>query len=111
MTSWARPRLAIRHSVPSNERDDRHVAEPQPRDIAGRAGYARRREQRCDTPGVVRLAIGKVRKSLGANQVDKLLTYTALEQENAWEQLDISILQIVKEGAGGRASESFVRTR
>ena len=57
------------------------------------------------TPGVVRLAINKVRKALGTNQVGKLIAYMALEQENAWEQLGISISQIIKEGAGGRASD------
>ncbi|HEV2340304.1 MAG TPA: hypothetical protein VGS15_00730 [Candidatus Acidoferrales bacterium] len=57
------------------------------------------------TPGVVRLAINKVRKALGTNQVGKLIAYTALEQENAWEQLGISVSQIIKEGAGGRASD------
>jgi hypothetical protein len=57
------------------------------------------------TPGVVRLAINRVRKALGTNQVGKLVAYTALEQENAWEQLGISISQIIKEGAGGRASD------
>lgn len=57
------------------------------------------------TPGVVRLAINKVRKALGTNQVGKLIAYTSLEQENAWEQLGISISQIIKEGAGGRASD------
>jgi hypothetical protein len=34
------------------------------------------------TPGAVRLAINKVRKSLGSNQVSKLIAYTALEQEH-----------------------------
>jgi hypothetical protein len=57
------------------------------------------------TPGVVRLAINKVRKALGTNQIGKLIAYTSLEQENAWEQLGISISQIIKEGAGGRASD------
>lgn len=57
------------------------------------------------TPSVVRLAINKVRKALGTNQVEKLIAYTSLEQENAWEQLGISISQIIKEGAGGRASD------
>jgi hypothetical protein len=57
------------------------------------------------TPSVVRLAINKVRKALGTNQVGKLIAYTSLEQENAWEQLGISISQIIKEGAGGRASD------
>ena len=57
------------------------------------------------TPSVVRLAINKVRKALGTNQVGKLIAYTSLEQENAWEQLGISISQIIKEGAGGRARD------
>jgi hypothetical protein len=57
------------------------------------------------TPSVVRMAINKVRKALGTNQVGKLIAYTSLEQENAWEQLGISISQIIKEGAGGRASD------
>ena len=57
------------------------------------------------TPGVIRLAINKVRKALGTNQIGKLIAYMALEQENAWEQLGISISQIIKEGAGGRASD------
>ena len=57
------------------------------------------------TPSVVRLAINKVRKALGTNQIGKLIAYTSLEQENAWEQLGISISQIIKEGAGGRASD------
>ncbi len=57
------------------------------------------------TPGVVRLAINKVRKSLGTSQVGKLIAYTSLEQEHAWEQLGVTISQIIKEGAGGRASD------
>ena len=57
------------------------------------------------TPGAVRLAINKVRKALGSNQVSKLIAYTALEQEHQWEQLGVTISQIIKEGAGGRASD------
>jgi hypothetical protein len=57
------------------------------------------------TPGAVRLAINKVRKSLGSNQASKLIAYTALEQEHQWEQLGVTISQIIKEGAGGRASD------
>ena len=53
----------------------------------------------------MRLAINKVRKSLGSNQVAKLIAYTALEQEHQWEQLGVTISQIIKEGAGGRASD------
>jgi len=55
------------------------------------------------TPGAVRLAINKVRKSLGTNQLSKLIAYTSLEQEHQWEQLGVTISQIIKEGAGGRA--------
>jgi hypothetical protein len=57
------------------------------------------------TPGAVRLAINKVRKALGSNQVSKLIAYTSLEQEHQWEQLGVTISQIIKEGAGGRASD------
>jgi hypothetical protein len=57
------------------------------------------------TPGAVRLAINRVRKALGSNQVSKLIAYTALEQEHQWEQLGVTISQIIKEGAGGRASD------
>jgi hypothetical protein len=57
------------------------------------------------TPGHVRLAINKVRKSLGINQLGKLIAYTSVEQEHAWENLGITISQIVKEGAGGRAKD------
>jgi hypothetical protein len=57
------------------------------------------------TPGAVRLAINKVRKALGSNQVSKLVAYTSLEQEHQWEQLGVTISQIIKEGAGGRASD------
>lgn len=57
------------------------------------------------TPGTVRLAINKVRKALGTNQLSKLIAYTSLEQEHQWEQLGVTISQIIKEGAGGRASD------
>jgi hypothetical protein len=56
-------------------------------------------------PGHVRLAINKVRKALGINQLGKLIAYTSVEQEHAWENLGITISQVVKEGAGGRASD------
>jgi hypothetical protein len=55
-------------------------------------------------PANVRLAINKVRKALGTNQVGKLIAYTALEQEQAWEQLGISISQIIKEGGSSGAN-------
>jgi hypothetical protein len=56
-------------------------------------------------PGYVRLAINKVRKSLGINQLGKLIAYTSVEQEHAWENLGITISQVIKEGGGSRASD------
>lgn len=56
-------------------------------------------------PTFVRIALNKVRKALGVDQLGKLLAYTALEQEHAWENLGIGISTVVKEGAGGRASD------
>jgi hypothetical protein len=57
-------------------------------------------------PGYVRLAINKVRKALGIAQLGKLIAYTSVEQEHAWENLGITISQIIKEGgSGGRASD------
>src|SRR6201993_2836465 len=56
-------------------------------------------------PGYVRLAINKVRKALGINQLGKLIAYTSVEQEHAWENLGITISQLVKEGPGGRATD------
>jgi hypothetical protein len=53
------------------------------------------------TPTNVRLAINKVRKALGVNQLGKLIAYMALEQEHAWENLGITISQIIKEGGSG----------
>ncbi|HLZ90218.1 MAG TPA: hypothetical protein VKQ28_00785 [Candidatus Acidoferrum sp.] len=53
------------------------------------------------TPTNVRLAYNKVRKALGVNQLGKLIAYMALEQEHAWENLGITISQVIKEGAGG----------
>ncbi len=50
------------------------------------------------TPSNVRLAINKVRKSLGINHVAKLIAYMAVEQEHAWENLGITVSQIIKEG-------------
>jgi hypothetical protein len=57
------------------------------------------------TPGSVRLALNKVRKALGVNQVGRLIAYTSLEQEHSWEQLGITISQIIKEGGAGRAQD------
>ncbi len=57
------------------------------------------------TPANVRLAINKVRKSLGINQVGKLIAYTSVEQEHAWENLGITVSQIIKEGPQGSAND------
>jgi hypothetical protein len=59
------------------------------------------------TPSNVRLAINKVRKSLGINQLGKLIAYTALEQEHAWENLGITISQIIKEGGSGGGADDL----
>ena len=56
-------------------------------------------------PAFVRLAINKVRKSLGANQLGKLMAYTSLEQEHQWEQLGVTISQIIKEGGSSKAND------
>ncbi len=57
------------------------------------------------TPGNVRLAINKVRKALGINHVGKLIAYMAVEQEHAWENLGITVSQIIKEGGGGSSDD------
>src|SRR3989475_2831935 len=57
------------------------------------------------TPSNVRLAINKVRKSLGINHVAKLIAYMAVEQEHAWENLGITVSQIIKEGGGGDGND------
>jgi len=56
-------------------------------------------------PGYVRLAINKVRKSLGISQLGKLVAYTSVEQEHAWENLGITISQVIKENASGSAND------
>src|SRR5258708_30364726 len=53
------------------------------------------------TPSNVRLAINKVRKSLGINHVAKLIAYMAVEQEHARENLCITVSQINKQGGSG----------
>lgn len=55
-------------------------------------------------PMNVRLAINKVRKALGVNQLGKLIAYTSLEQEHAWESLGVAISEIIKEG-GSKAND------
>src|SRR6267142_2192019 len=57
------------------------------------------------TPSNVRLAINKVRKALGINHLSKLIAYMAVEQEHAWENLGITVSQIIKEGGGGGAND------
>ncbi|MGB2633229.1 MAG: hypothetical protein WAM58_04765 [Candidatus Acidiferrum sp.] len=52
------------------------------------------------TPANVRLAINKVRKALGINHLAKLIAYMAVEQEHAWENLGITVSQVIKEGGG-----------
>ncbi len=57
-------------------------------------------------PGYVRLAINKVRKSLGIAQLGKLVAYTSVEQEHAWENLGITVSQVIKEsGRDGGAND------
>jgi len=56
-------------------------------------------------PGYVRLAINKVRKALGIGQLGKLIAYTSVEQEHAWENLGITISQVIKENAAGSAKD------
>jgi len=56
-------------------------------------------------PGHVRLAINKVRKALGIGQLGKLIAYTSVEQEHAWENLGITVSQVVKENAAGSAND------
>src|SRR5260370_499774 len=58
-------------------------------------------------PSHVPLANNKVRKSLGINHVAKLIAYMAVEQEHAWENLGITVSQIIKEG-GSRDRKSVV---
>src|SRR3989441_4190553 len=56
-------------------------------------------------PGYVRLAINKVRKALGIGQLGKLIAYTSVEQEHAWENLGITISQVIKESGNGRSND------
>jgi hypothetical protein len=58
-------------------------------------------------PSFARLAINKVRKSLGINALEKLIAYMALEQEHAWENLGIGISQIIKEGGSGGGADDL----
>jgi len=49
----------------------------------------------------------KVRKALGINQLGKLIAYTSVEQEHAWENLGITISQVIKESGAGRSSNDL----
>ena len=96
----------VRHQVSSEQRDHRHVAQPESRDVSQQLATPRVNAGNAAlTPANVRLAINKVRKSLGINQVGKLIAYTSVEQEHAWENLGISISQIIKEGPQGSAND------
>lgn len=57
------------------------------------------------TAAMPRTAYNLVRKALGVkmNQ-DKMIAYGYVGQQQAWEQLAISVSSIIKEGAGGRTS-------
>jgi len=59
------------------------------------------------TPGMVRLALNQIKLALGNDSVkdSKLGAYMNVQQEAAWENAGILISQIIKEGAGGRASD------
>jgi hypothetical protein len=57
------------------------------------------------TPANVRLAINKVRKALGINHLSKLIAYMAVEQEHAWENLGITVSQIIKEGGSSSGND------
>lgn len=50
----------------------------------------------------VRIAKNAIRKRLGINALKsaKLIAYMAVEQEHAWEQLGITISEIIRSGAG-----------
>jgi len=57
------------------------------------------------TPAAVRLAINKVRKALGINHLSKLIAYMAVEQEHAWENLGITVSQVIKEGGSNGGND------
>ena len=63
------------------------------------------------TPGNVRLGYNLIRKSLGVEQAGgggkppKILAYTAVEQEHAWENLGITVSQVIKESSAGSAND------
>lgn len=63
------------------------------------------------TPGNVRLSYNLIRKSLGVEQAGnggkpaKILAYGPVEQEHAWENLGITVSQIIKESGQGRAND------
>lgn len=63
------------------------------------------------TPQMARLAYNLIRKSLGVDQVGgnkkaaQILAYMAVEQSAQWENLGITISQIIKESASGSAND------
>ena len=98
--------FALRHQVSPEQRHHGHLDEPEPRhlsaavaDAAGECGNS------ALVPGYVRLAINKVRKALGIGQLGKLIAYTSVEQEHAWENLGITISQVIKQNAAGSAND------
>jgi hypothetical protein len=58
----------------------------------------------------VRQAKNKIRKALGINalQASKLIAYMAVEQEHAWEQLGITISEIVRSGGGNESQPDLL---
>lgn len=60
------------------------------------------------TPTMIRLVYNKMRKALGVRKVDdlkKLIAYMSIEQEHAYENLGITISQVIKEGGPGEAND------
>ena len=60
------------------------------------------------TPTMIRLVYNKMRKALGVRKVDdlkKLIAYMSIEQEHAYENLGITISQVIKENSQGTAND------
>jgi hypothetical protein len=60
-------------------------------------------------PAQIRLVINKLRKVLGTDVLskEKLIAYLSPEQEHAWEQLGITVSEIVRGGAGVKDGEAM----
>jgi hypothetical protein len=56
-------------------------------------------------PSVIRQMINRVRMSLGSAAFGKPIGYCHYAQEHAWEQLGVTISQIIKEGGNSRAND------